>query len=436
MKKNAILVLLLCLGLLVSSCDDYLSEPVPQDGFSSSTFLTEDDFRLFLNTIYNRAIGFSGTNNWPNRGVDLFPMWTEDGYGRRQCCSGADLAPMFEFGQAKSSNQYNNPYERIRQVNELLALAPQTESNFTDAALYRQYIAEARFFRAYEHHKVSAFYGAVPLQLELTVQELLPRNTRLSVFEWVDAELGDIANDLPETPELGRISKWTAMALRARHLLYAIDWHPDVASLYARAEPILQDIYDNSGHALVQGIDAYAALFTKEGEQTSENVWTRYYDQATRGSDNSQTGLSHGRPFHFLPRNASGNGNSGTIATNRMAEAFQSSNGLEIRDPANTLYNPENPWADRDPRLEVALIHSGTELTVRNATSITDTYIVEPHPSEGGSALDRVNNGGNNRISGYWFKKYTTDFNWLGFNDSRLADVQYHFIRFAEVVLL
>nr|WP_299384052.1 RagB/SusD family nutrient uptake outer membrane protein [Allomuricauda sp.] len=436
MKKTAIIVLLSCIGLFISSCDDYLDEIVPQDGYSASTlFQTQDDLELFLNTIYNRVLGFSLTNGWPNRGVDLFPMWTEDGYGRRICCSGADLSSLFEFGLTKSPNQYFNPYERIRQVNEFLNYAPQAEASFTDPAEYRRLIAEARFFRAYEYHKISAFFGAVPLVLELTTEELLPRNTRLSVFEWVDAELADIANDLPESPDAGRISKWTAMSLRGRHLLYAVDWHPDTASLYSRAETVLQDVYDNSGHALVQGIDAYAALFTKAGASTSENVWTRYYSQTTLGAGNSATGLSHGRPYHFLPRN-SGNGSSGTVATSRMVEAFQTSDGLDIRDAANTLYDINDPWANRDPRLEVAIIHSGNELTLRNSTDISNTYILEPHPSEGGSALDRAGNGNGNIRTGYWFKKYTQDYNWLSFNNSRYADVQYHFIRFAEVILL
>lgn len=435
MKKIVIIMLLSYSGLFISSCGDYLSEIVPQDGYSATTlFQTQGDLELFLNTIYNRAVGFSGTNNWPNRGNDLFLMWTDDGYGARICCSGADLASQFEGG-AKSSNLYSNRYERIRQVNEFLNYAPQAEDNMDEAA-YRRLIAEARFFRAYEYHRLNSYFGAVPLVLELTTAELRPRNTRLSVFNWVDAELADIANDLPESPDPGRISKWAAMSLRGRHLLYAIDWHPDAASLYSTAETVLQDVYDNSGHSLVQGIDAYADLFTKAGALTSENVWTRYYSQTTLGSDNSQTGLSHGRPFHFLPRNSAGSGTGGTIATSRLVEAFQTSDGLDIRDPANTLYDVNDPWSNRDPRLEVNIIHSGTELPIRNATDISQTYVVEPHPSEGGNARDRANRSNNNNRTGYWFKKYVMDFNWIPFNNGKYGDVQYHFIRFAEVVLM
>ncbi|MEO1011900.1 MAG: RagB/SusD family nutrient uptake outer membrane protein [Bacteroidota bacterium] len=441
MKKTAIVILVLGIGFFMTNCDDYL-EVVPQDAYTDATlFQTEDDLILFLNTVYNQALGFSLTDNWPNRGVDLYTLWTDDGYGARECCSGSNLSD-FEFGAAKVPNQYNNPYERIRQVNEFLRYAPQAENSFADPGVYRRYIGEARFFRAYQYHKLSAFFGAVPLVLEPFTDQLSPRNTRLSVFEWVDAELADIANDLPESPEQrGRISKWAAMALRARHLLYAIDWHPDTASLYTRAEPILQDIYANSGHSLEPGADGFARLFTKAGEMTSEALWTKYYSQTTLGGSNSQTGLSHGKPFHSLPPGSAGNSgnrnsNSTFNATSRMVEAFQSSNGLDIRDPANTLYDINNPWANRDPRLDVTIIHSGDELPRRNASGIADTYVVNPHPLEGEVTLDNVSTRNNQVRTGYWFKKYSTDFNWLELNNSKFADSPYHFIRFSEVILM
>lgn len=437
MKKTAIILMLSCLGLFTGSCDDYL-DLVPQDAYTDATlFQTEDDLVLFLNTIYNQALGFSLTDNWPNRGVDLYALWTDDGYGARECCSGSNLT-MFEFGNAKTANLYNEPYARIRQVNEFLRYAPQALADFEDEADFRRYIAEARFFRAYQYHRLNTHFGAVPLVLEPTTTDIFPRNTRLSVFEWIDAELADIANDLPESPEqYGRISKWAAMALRARNLLYAIDWHPDLASLYSRAEPILQDIYSNSGHSLEQGADGFAKLFTKEGEVTTEALWTKFYSQTTLGADNGGTGLSHGRPFFALPDNAAGSGGASSYnATSRMVEAFQTIDGLDIRNPANVLYDPNEPWINRDPRLNVTVLHSGDAIPRRNATSTADTYVINPHPLEGEVTLDNVNSGNNNVRTGYWFKKYAIDFNWLEQNDARYADVQYHFIRFSEVILM
>ncbi len=441
MKKIAILIM--GMGLISSSCDESYLDQIPQDAFSAgSVYQTEADLSAFLATIYNRQYGHSLTDGWPNRGMDVFSNWSEDGYGRRDCCSGSDLLD-FEGGGGKLNNLYNDNYVGIRQINEFLQNAPQAEANFNDPSIYKRMINEARFHRAYYYYKLNSFFGAVPLVLDIPgTFEIRPKNTRLSVFEWIDSELADIANGLPESysgNNTGRITKWTAMALRGRHLLYAIDWHPDVASLYSRAETVLKDVYENSGYSLVPGADGYNSLFTKAGAITTENLWSKYYGQSEYGGSNSQTGTSTGIPFLSLPPGSAGN-NGGTAArgaygaTSRLVEAYQMTNGLDIHDPLSG-YDPANPWDNRDPRLDATILRAGEEIPRRGASSIDDTYVLNPHPSIGSISADFATGTNTNR-TGYYYQKYRVDFNWLSLNDAKLADVQYHFIRFAEVILM
>jgi hypothetical protein len=441
MKKIAILLLLI-IGLGYGSCKDYLDQ-VPQNEFTdASLFKTEADINAFLNTIYNMMLGHSLTDGWPNRGLDIFTVWSDDGYGLRDCCSGSDLLSM-STGGSKVLTNYWEAYVRIRQINEFLTYAPQAEASFSDPALYKRYIAEARFFRAYWYHKQNSFFGAIPLVLKPTgPEDYNLRNTRLSVFEWVDSELADVANDLPASytgNDIGRITEGAVMALRGRHLLYGIDWHPDVASLYSRAETVLQDVYENSGYALVQGADNYDKLFTKAGAVTSENLWTKYYNSIEKGKDNLATGTSHGIPYLSLPPASGGNSGGGSArsaygATSRLVEAYQMTNGLDIRDP-NSGYDPANPWLNRDPRLEATILHAGEELPKKGASSLDNTYILNPHPKFGTTTSDDVTKNNVNK-TGYYYQKYRVDFNWLGLGDAKLSDVQYHFIRFSEVILL
>lgn len=455
MKKIAITILVM--GLINSSCDDFLDQ-VPQDAYTdASLFQSEQDFRGFLNTVYNQQHGHSGTNNWPNRGLDVMTVWTEDGWGRRDCCSGSSLG-VFEAGDGKINNIYNDSYTNLRQINEFLTYAPQAENSFPTAELYKRYIAEARFHRAYYYHRLNTFFGAVPLVLELTgALDYRERNTRLSVFEWIDSELVDIANDLPESytgADVGRITSGAAKALRGRHLLYAIGWHPDVASLYSRAETTLQEVVDSGIYALVDGPEGYDRLFTKAGAVTTENLWSKYYDRTSYGSTSSNTGTSTGIPFLSLPPGSAGN-NAGRVAvgnygvTSRLVEAYQMTNGLDIHDPLSG-YDPANPWDNRDPRLDATVLRSGEALPRRATSDINDTYILNTHPlktyqiwDEGSESFVDDPNAvtveyatNNNFKTGYFYQKYRVDFNWLDLNDAKLADIQYHFIRYAEVLLL
>ncbi len=461
MKKIAIISLVL--ALFLSSCDDYLNQ-IPQNDFTVATlFKREADLNSFLNTIYNQQFGFSLTNNYPNRGLDAMTPWSEDAFvnPKRNCCSGSELED-FAAGTGKIPNIYNDSYSRIRQCNEFLTFAPQAESSFDDPALYKRYIAETRFHRAYYYHRLNTFFGAVPLVLDLLApDDLRPRNTRLSVFEWINDELEDIADDLPKSytgADYGRITSWTAKALRARHLLYAIDWHPDVTSLYAQAEPILKDIYDNSGHALEAGPDGFERIFTKAGADSPEILWAHYYNSAVYGADEGATGTSHGYPYFSLPRGAAATAvnNNGSVrsqeghfgATSRLVEAFQMTNGMDIHDVASG-YDQANPWTDRDPRLEATILHAGEVLPRRLGNGSDDTYVLNPHPTKTMQVFDDESNSfiddpnatnldyvttNNTHKSGYYYNKYNTDFDWGG--DAKRGDVQYIFIRYAEVLLM
>jgi hypothetical protein len=118
-------------------------------------------------------------------------------------------------------------YGTIRKLNEFIQRVP-TSPIEPDVAKVR--VAEARFLRAFAYFAMVKRYGGVPLitkaqQTTDLHDELYPaRDKEEVVYDFILSEMDAIANDLPEvvsSSDLGRPSKYAALALKARAALYA-----------------------------------------------------------------------------------------------------------------------------------------------------------------------------------------------------------------------
>jgi hypothetical protein len=88
-----------------------------------------------------------------------------------------------------------------------------------------QYIAEARFIRAYAYYNLIDLYGNVPLVTR--IETTLPsQSTRTEIFNFIEAELLDIQNDLAASGanEYGRVDRVASWALLSRMYLNAEVW--------------------------------------------------------------------------------------------------------------------------------------------------------------------------------------------------------------------
>ena len=84
-----------------------------------------------------------------------------------------------------------------------------------------------------------------------------------------------------------------------------------------------------------------------------------------------------------------------------LVDAFPMRNGLPITDPKSG-YDPKNPYANRDPRLDDDVIYNGT--TYKKALIITGTY-----PNDKNESLDNLNNISTSTRTGYYLKKLLRD---------------------------
>jgi starch-binding outer membrane protein, SusD/RagB family len=439
--KNNILYLIIFV-LAVSGCEEFLDKDPLNEYSVSTVYKTEKDIRFALNGLYRQLRGLNIDGN-VNESEFSYSIWTDNAYHR----SGSNQSSDLDFSPSKKVLGYDwaSRYTTIRDVNEFLARAPQAKENFSDPELYDRYIAEARFIRAINYARMNFLFGAVPLITEPTDPDFFPRKaTREKVFSFVNDELSEIAKILPESySEPGdevRITKGAALAVKTRHLLNAIDWYPNKADLYAEALEAAMDVYKSDVYSLDPGEEGYQKLFSRESANGASNgaILTINYNRDFK---------SHAYELCILPKGAfSGtrkNNSNYVGATSSLTEAFQmKSNGLPITD-TESGYDAANPWMDRDPRLDMTILRSGEIIPAKGGDGINDLYVFDPHPKKNPSVVlengkeinsvttDDVNKNGINK-TGYNYQKYMD----YDFVEPQNGDIQYHYIRFAEVILM
>jgi hypothetical protein len=120
-------------------------------------------------------------------------------------------------------------------------------------------------------------------------------------------------------------------------------------------------------------------------------------------------------------------GNGRINPSQNLVDAFPMRSGLPIADP-NSGYDPKNPYAGRDPRLDTYIILNGT--TFRKTEIITGTY-----PNNKGEIFDNLNNIGTSTRTGYYLKKLLRED--VSPLSSSLIEQQHIYprIRFTEIFL-
>src|ERR1700712_372392 len=148
MKKLSIITTLVGVVLLAVSCKNNYLDLKPEDQLTeASYFKSPDQFKAYSGSFYNKMISWQpidGSNvyDFMDNGSDLSANVTVNAEGGYAGYGRGSINP-------KSDDQYwNNPYTYIRAANVLLAKA---DAYTGDKGGIKQYIAEAKFFRAWQH---------------------------------------------------------------------------------------------------------------------------------------------------------------------------------------------------------------------------------------------------------------------------------------------
>lgn len=116
-------------------------------------------------------------------------------------------------------------YDVIRGYNEFLL---NMKNSTLDENFKNRCMAECRFLRALHYFNLAMRLGGVPIITEpqqIGDEDIYPsRNTEKEVYEFVRKELDEIIGILPPSynaANKGRVSRFAALALKSRAMLYA-----------------------------------------------------------------------------------------------------------------------------------------------------------------------------------------------------------------------
>ncbi len=365
----------------MSSCkkDGFLGQTVTSNLTKGTVFADSANTVAFLSNIYS-GVGFSfNPGRFTYGGIDASSDEAE------VYTSAGSTALAFESGTVNAAvitdDAYKNSYINIRAVNQLLANLPKSPIK---AFAKPQMRAEAHFLRAWYYAILLKHYGGVHIVKDsiYNYTDAIPaaRNTYAETVNYILADCDTAAADLPLTQtglSYGRASKGACLALKSRVLLYAASplFNGQSIGTGATKELVGYASYDKERWKLAE--DAALALISTGAYQLNTDnatapgygfqhlftlpLNTEYIFQLMRGSN---------ADFEGLWQPPTRTGKNGAFPLQALVDAFPMANGKAITDPTSN-YDPQNPYAGRDPRLNYSIIHDQSLMQVRLASGKT-----------------------------------------------------------------
>lgn len=325
-----------------------------------------------------------------------------------------------------------NMWNGIRDANEFIANIPVVPVLGSVNGVPNRYVwqAEARFLRAYFYFELVKRFGGVPLLgnkvYNINDNLSLPRNSFEDCINYIVSECDSVSGKLITAPLANptadnyRVTKGAALALKAHVLLYA-------------ASPFFNDPSGSNSNPLT-GYTSYDATRWAKAAAAAKDVMN--LGQYALDPNYKNIFLTPNDPEIIMIRPSGGNGSNiesangpvgfpaalavgRTSPTQQLVDAFPMNNGKAITDPTSG-YDPTNPYAKRDPRLNFNVLHNGS---LWLGTPL-QTY-------EGGQS--KPNNGQQETVTGYYMNKF------MG-NDSTGSSFASHdqdwiIYRYAEIML-
>ena len=267
-------------------------------------------------------------------------------------------------------------YSEIRNINDFIA---KLATSGIDENLKNSLRGEALFLRAYCYFALVERYGGVPIikgVLNFTgdnLEELqVARNTEQEVYDFVAADLDEATSLLPTTNIAGRATRYTALALKSRAMLYAgsiakyssvqldglIGVPSSEANKYWQASFDAAKLIINSGaHSLykknLNKTNNFTELFLDNNNP--EAIFTKYYSYPDK---------THNYDRNYIPYGVRGpNGYSSTAGpTLECVMQFENIDGTPFTPNIGTssapVYyaNPTDVFLNTDPRLLAIVI--------------------------------------------------------------------------------
>lgn len=285
--------------------------------------------------------------------------------------------------------QWDTHYNGIRTVHNFLANVDRV-SGMSEEVKTRMK-AEARFIRAWHYFRLTTWFGDVPhftTEISIEKSQNIDETPHGEIVDFVHSELSAIADQLPPdytTENKGRITRGAALALNARVYLFDNEW---------------QGVVDNTEQLMSTAFNydlfpSYRGLFLPENEYNQEIIFSWQY---------TLIDVTHSEMVDLAPLTAGARVN--TMApTQELVNAYPTINGRPIDDP-NANYDENNPYQNRDPRLDATIFRHQSEIQDTDGT--THPVYIEPEsaPIEDLARDEYQGQGSNSTSTGYYQRKY------------------------------
>jgi starch-binding outer membrane protein, SusD/RagB family len=423
--------------ILLSGCNKSYLDSVPMDRVSSATVFGDKNYvEAYLSTIYSYLPNGYGDMSTGMPGTNMPPLNLSVGYG------GITLLDQttdiivnksgWPFGWAINNTGMKPEdngfdcwaafYKCIFYCNDMLT---GLEKGSLPADYKAKIGAEVRFNRALKYFDLVRRYGDVPFFTELqnlqdTTTIFVPRYDKEKIYDFIDQELAAAAEILPWAKDapaayLGRATKEACLALDGRAMLFA--------GRYPRSAELNKMIID----AVIGGTSDrvlspdYRQLFVSQGGD-KEVILEVLFNGAEKGGVVDVLNV---------PSKYHGNWGGQSDPTQNMVDSYEMTNGKMPFEPGSG-YDPQNPYANRDSRLEASILHHGSHFMDYDLDLswklINGTW--QPDPTN----VDAPFATGLSTITGYYLRKFMDETAPRGISEGQ-SKQSWKEIRLAEVYL-
>jgi hypothetical protein len=461
MKRALKYILGILFLIQANSCNTDFLNVSPPDRLSDATVWTDPALvEAFVNDMY-RGLGHGIKELMAGSLADESHFIHN--YGSAQVVQ-SNLSPgdLGAWGRGDFEEfRWDDMYRRIRQVNMLFENIDKV--TFDDPAIKNRLLGEAHFLNAYFYHNLVRLYGGVPLVTRtfgLSDDFLVERSSFEECIDYIVAEADAAAALLPLTydaPDIGRVTKGGALALKSRILLFAASdlfndtsWagsygHPELISYTSGTQTARWQAAKDAAKAVIDlgiyqlqdtgdPVKDYTDVFLLKN--SSEAIFSRYFIKSRGWEDGALPGLCNGpNGYHNW---------GGNTPIQELVDDYEMSDGSKF--DWNNAVHAAAPYQNRDPRFYATILYDHAPWRPRPADAkeidpdgkilIRSVEIAAGEWSPGLDTRDGPIEDWNGGYSGYYMRKFidpTVEHEYAAAGGNQEAP--WHYFRLAEIYL-
>ena len=403
MKKYILLFLLL--GFF--ACEKNVLDKRALDEIDEETMWENLDLtRLYVNYCYYNMPG-----SW-NRYLDLS---TNIGEGAHNQTSNRFNTGSVTADNGPYSGAWSTNYGQIRRLNTFFLNANKIQD---DPDAIEILYGEVYFLRAFYYADLMMLFGNIPIIKEpqnLGDNLLVSRASFDECINFIVSDLEEAAKRLPKKwdgTDVGRATIGAAHALKSRILLFAASKFNNQSNDRTKWEKVAaacEQVINLNAYSLYP---VYDELFIKDNND--EVIFDVQYAYTIRNNNIDYNNNPQGFNGAWgIPR-----------PTQELVDMYEMNNGLSISDPASG-YDPDNPYAGRDPRFYMSILHNGSPWRGRT---------IEMFLNGANGPGNQEEYGTSNSMTGYYVRKFLNETNPIAYGIPK-AEENWILIRYAEVLL-